>query len=236
MRLYNIRMMRIVKRIMITLRTVGHGNNMRETRKKTVIPVYGFAAAWCLYCVFFPLYKTWHYIVLACGAAAVFMILSIIFPGKTEYVEIPQEPVRTGDGRIDALLEDGEKAVAELRRLGEAIGDDPVREKLEGIIVVTDRIFKDLLDDPDDYKQVKRFHDFYLPTTIKLMYAYERLRRTETDGGNIGGTMQRIDNALDTVFESYNKFFDSLFKNQALDIETDIMVLENILKQEGFKI
>lgn len=208
---------------------------MREIKKKSIIPVYGVAAVWLLYCLIFPLYKTSHFFFLIGCAAAAYVVLSFVFPGKTEYVEIPDEPVRTGDELIDALLAEGGKVIEELRGLSAGISDDSVRAKLDDIIAVTDKIFKDLLDDPDDYKQVKRFSEFYLPTTVKLMHAYDRFRKTGASGENISGTLERIDDALDTILESYRKFFDSLFENQALDIETDIKVLENILKQEGFK-
>jgi len=206
---------------------------MIEKKKKSVAPVYGVAVACALYCAFFPLYKTWHFIVFACSAALVYVILSRLFPGKTEYIEIPEHPARTGDDKIDALLKEGETAVAEMRRLCDTILDEAVRHKLDGIISVTDRIFKNLLDDPNDYKQTKRFADFYLPTTIKLLHSYDRFGRSGAQGGNVTGTMERIESALDTILESYKKFFDSLFENQALDIETDIRVLETVLKKEG---
>ena len=209
---------------------------MREVKRKSVIPVYGVAAVWCLYCAFFPLYKTWHYIVLACSALVAYALLSLVFKGKTEYVEIPEEPVRTGDELIDALLEEGETVVAELRGLNASIDDSAVHAKFDEIITVIDKIFKDLTEDPGDYKQVKRFSDFYLPTTVKLMRAYDRFTKTNADGENISGTLDRICNSLDLILDSYKRFFDSLFENQALDIETDIRVLENLLKQEGFTI
>jgi len=206
---------------------------MREIKKKSIIPVYGVAAAWVLYCVFFSLYKTWHFIVLACLAVLVYFILSLIFPGKTEYVETPAEPERTGNEAIDALLSEGDKAVAEMRALRTSIPDGHVQQKLDAIISVTDKIFRNLLEAPDDYKQVKRFADYYLPTTIKLLHTYDRFGKSGVRGENITGTQDRIDAALDTILDSYNKFFDALFKNQALDIETDISVLETMLKNEG---
>ena len=204
-----------------------------EFKKKSVVPVYGVAVVWVLYCLIFQLYKTWHFIVLACLAALSYVILSAIFPGKTEYIEIPVEPVRTGRDDIDSLLEEGERAVVEMRRLNNAIDGDHLKKKIEKIIVVTDKIFKDLIDDPDDYKQVRRFADFYLPTTIKLLHTYDRFGRSGVEGENITGTLERIETALDRILVSYEQFFDSLFENQALDIETDIVVLENMLKQEG---
>ena len=204
-----------------------------EIKKKSVAPVYGAAVVWALYCIIFPLYKTLHFFVPVCLAVLSYVILSAIFPGKTEFVEIPEEPKRTGNEEIDALLAEGERAVAEMRRLSNSIPGDALKTKIGNIISVTDKIFKDLLEDPDDYKQVKRFADYYLPTTIKLLHAYDRFGRSGIEGDNITGTLDRIDTALDRILISYEKFFDSLFENQALDIETDIRVLENILKQEG---
>ena len=206
---------------------------MIEIKQKSIIPVYGVAGAWVLYCIFFPLYKTWHFIVLACAAALVYTVLSVIFPDKTKYIEIPVEHERTGDDRIDALLAEGDRAVTEMRRVYDTTQDKAVREKVGEIITVIDKIFKNLLDDPSDYSQVKRFADFYLPATIKLLHTYDRFGKNGTRGENITGTMERIDTALDTILVSYKKFFDSLFQNQALDIETDISVLENMLKREG---
>ena len=204
-----------------------------EIKKKSVIPVYGVAAAWVIFCSISPLYRTLHFIMLACTAALVYVILSVIFPGKTEHIEIPEEPAKTGDSKIDELLTEGERAVMEMRRLRGSIPGDAIKMKIDNIIVVTDKIFKDLLEDPNDYRQVKRFADFYLPTTIRLLHAYDRFGRSGADGENISGSMERIDSALDTITESYTKFFDSLFENQVLDIETDIKVLESILKREG---
>ena len=204
-----------------------------EIKKKSVIPVYGVAVFWILYSFIFPLYKTWHFIVLACAAALFYIILSAIFKGKTEYIEIPEEPERSGNERIDELLVEGERAVMEMRRLRDTIPGDNIKKKIDDIVAVTDKIFKDLLEDPDDYKQVKRFADFYLPTTIKLLHAYDRFDRSGVEGENITGTLERIDTALDKILGSYERFFDSLFANQALDIETDISVLESMLRQEG---
>lgn len=206
---------------------------LREIRKKPVVPLYGFAAVWLIYCLFFPLYRLWHFILLLCIAFAAHMILSLIFPVKTEYVKEPEEPVSTGNEEIDKLLAEGTVAVNEMVRLRNSIKEEGVRKKIDEIIEVTEKIFKDVIDDPADYKQVKHFADFYLPTTIKLLNTYDRMGSLGSMGTNITGTMSRIESILDMTLEGYKKQFDALFANQALDIETDITVLKNLLKKEG---
>ena len=206
---------------------------MKEVRKRSVAPLYGLASVWLIYCLVFPLYKPLHFLLLAIAGAAAYTALSLIFPGKTEYIREPEKPVETGNAEIDALLREGERAVSEMRIAGARITDEQVSKKVEEIIAITDKIFKNILDDPSDYRQVKRFSEFYLPTTIKLLHAYDRLGKSGVEGENITGTIKRIDEILDTIIASYKKFFDSLFENQALDIETDIQVLESIMKKEG---
>lgn len=206
---------------------------MREVKKKSVVPIYAIAVVWLLYCLLFPLYQLWNFLLLIGLSIGAYLVLSVIFPGKTEYIKEPEQPVSTGNAEIDKLLAEGVRAVAEMTRLRDAIKNEVVCSKIDEILKTTDKIFKDLLEDPADYRQVKHFSDFYLPTTMKLLNTYDRMGRMESTGKNIADTLSRIDSILDTTLEGYKKQLDALFANQALDIETDIIVLENMLKREG---
>ena len=203
---------------------------LREIKKKSPVPIYGLAAFWLVYCLIFPLYRLIHFIILAVLSAVVYFALSKVFPGTVEYVE---EPKTTGNPDHDALLSEGELAVSEMKRLSAGITDAEVKAKVARLITLTDKIFKDLLEDPNDYKMIKRFSSYFLPTTIKLLNAYDRMSDINVDGENISATKKRITDILDTTIAAYEKQYDALFANQALDIETDIIVLENMLKKEG---
>lgn len=206
---------------------------IREVRKKSVVPVYGLAAVWLLYCLFFPLYMLWHFVILVILGIVAYIFLSILFPGVTEYVKEPEKPTFTGNEEIDKLLVEGERAVGEMRRLRASIKDVKVCGKIDELTDVTEKIFKDLIEDPLDLRQVKHFADYFLPMTIKLLNAYDRMGSIGEKGEYISGAMERINAILDTTLEAYRKQLDALFANQALDIETDIVVLESMLKKEG---
>lgn len=206
---------------------------LREIKRKSSLPIYGMAGICLLYALFLPLYKLSHFIILALVLIAVYFILSKIFPGRTEYEEIPEAPVETGNPALDALLKEGNTAVAEMQRLRDSIGNSDVRHKISQLMDITDLIFKDAAEDPDDIPQIRRFASYFLPTTIKLLHAYDRMGAQGIEGENISGTCSRIETVLDTTIEAYKKQLDSLFQNQALDIETDITVLENMLKAQG---
>ncbi|NMA24343.1 MAG: hypothetical protein GX936_01605 [Clostridiales bacterium] len=206
---------------------------MREVRKRSVVPIYGLAAVWLLYCLLFPLLRLSDFILLVCASTAAYIVLTLIFPGKIELVKEPEKPISTGNAEIDKLLEEGKRAVNEMSRLIDSIAESGVKEKTEKIIGVTEKIFLHLQDDPGDYKRVKHFADFYLPTTLKLLHTYERMGRLDSDGANIKDTMTRIEDVLEMTLEGYRKQLDALFANEALDIETDIEVLRTMLKKQG---
>ena len=134
---------------------------------------------------------------------------------------------------VQAVVDEGRRAHAELEHLYATIPNLTVKGKIRELINVSDKIIEDAVNDPSDVPQIKKFLDYYLPTTIKLLNAYDRMGAQGIEGDNISGTMQSIEEMLDTAVAAYKKLLDSLFANQALDVETDIEVMNTLLKREG---
>ena len=134
---------------------------------------------------------------------------------------------------VDPIVEEGNKALSEMGRLYMSIQDPSVRVKINEIMRVTDKIVQDAIADPSDIPKIKKFMNYYLPTTIKLLNAYDRMSSQGIEGENIDKSMKSIDEMLDAAIAAYKKQLDSLFANQALDIETDIAVMNSMLDREG---
>jgi len=208
----------------------------REVKLKPIAHIYAFAAVWVIWAMFLPMYKLWHFIVLLLVSLFVGFLFSKLFPGKRVKITIPEpepEPFTSGNPEVDAVIREGELAVSEMKRLRTAIEDEKVRIKVSEIIEISEKIVKNVQDDHTFMQGVKRFLNYYLPTTIKLLNAYDRMYDQGITGENISGSMEKIDEMLDTLIEAYKKQLDSLFARHALDIETDIEVMEGMLKREG---
>lgn len=134
---------------------------------------------------------------------------------------------------VDPILEEGNRALAEFGRLYSSIPDEAVKDKINEIMRITDKIMLDAIDDPSDVPQIKKFFKYYIPTTIKLLNAYDRMDSQEIEGENISKTKTNIYDMLDVAIDAYKKRLDSLFEDQALDIETDIDVMNQMLAREG---
>ena len=98
---------------------------------------------------------------------------------------------------------------------------------------VTGKIIDQVVSQPKKLSQIRRFMDYYLPTTLKILNAYDRMDSTGIAGDNISTTKAKVERMMDTITQAFDKQLDALFGEEALDISTDITVMENLLAQEG---
>ena len=134
---------------------------------------------------------------------------------------------------VQAIIKEGRVALKEMGRLYSSIPNPEIRSKINELMSVSDKIVRDAIDDPSDVPQIRKFLDYYLPTTIKLLNAYDRMNSQEISGSNITGSMERIEDMLDTAIDAYKRQLDALFANQAADIQMDIEVMNGMLAREG---
>ena len=153
---------------------------------------------------------------------------------KKQEKKQPEKPKTTGDPKIDALIKERERAISEMRRLNDAIEDEKISEQIDHLEQTTAKIIDHVVAHPKKLPQISRFMSYYLPTTIKLLNAYDRMDSTGAAGDNISGTKERVEKMLDTLVQAYDNQFDALFGDEAMDLSTDITVLENLLRQQGF--
>ena len=123
--------------------------------------------------------------------------------------------------------------LAELREANSFIQDEAISKKVSRLEDLTEKIFKIVEENPQKKPQLKRFLSYYLPTTIKLVRSYVTLEKQGVKGENILNTKKSIDNILDTLSTGFEQQLDQLFKSDAIDIATDINVLENLMQQDG---
>jgi len=208
----------------------------KKVKIRPWIHIYVFAAVWVLWAIFLPMHQLLHFIGLLVASILVALLVRRIFPGSVIEVEVPlpePEPFTTGDPEVDGLIREGEMALNEMTRLRAGIRDPKVGGKVDEIIEVSGKIVRNVMEDPAHFRGVRRFLHYYLPTTIKLLHAYDRMDAQGIRGANISGTMGKIEDMLDTMIEAYQKQLDALFAKKALDVETDIEVMEGFLKREG---
>ena len=205
---------------------------MKKKLIKSAIPIYGAAAVWLLLGLICPrmLLKLWFLAVAALLSAAAYFALSRVFKGRE--VEV-REKANSGDKSIDALIEEGRAQLDSLRRANVAIPDAAISQKLDRMEKAGEEIFRILERETKQANAVRRFMNYYLPTADKLVQSYLQIKSTGAAGENIDRAMQSVENSLGMIADAFEKQLDNLYKDKALDIETDIDVLETMMAGDG---
>ena len=231
---------------------------MAKHIKRSLIPIYLIGGVWLVFALFFSLHTLADYALCAVVSAAVFVVGKAVFPDRVyqmpgEQVEQPEkkaeqprreEPKQekkqeekkqetTGDPELDKLIQERDRAVSEMRRLNDSIEDETISAQIDHLEEITKKIIAYVVEHPQKLSQIRKFMNYYLPTTLKLLNAYDRMGSAGVSGTNIDGTMGKIETMMDTVTKAFDKQLDALFGDEALDISTDITVMENLLAQEG---
>ena len=98
---------------------------------------------------------------------------------------------------------------------------------------VTTKIFAYIQQHEEKIDDIRKFMRYYLPTTLKLVEAYQEFDAQPVQGSRITSIKQEIEDSLDTINSAFEKLLGSLFEDDAVDISTEISALETMLEQEG---
>jgi hypothetical protein len=217
---------------------------MAVIKKHSVAPIYTIAVVWVIFTLLHPLYRVSDYVSVILLSAVAFIVAKGIWPTVTyelpEPVETPKEetkadaaPEKEQDPKVAALIQEKDKALGEMRRLNEAISDETISKQIDQLEEITTKIVDYVAEKPEKLPQIRKFMNYYLPTTLKLLNAYDRMGTAGVSGENIDGTMGKIETMMETVVAAFQKQLDALFQDEAMDIASDITVMENLMAQEG---
>lgn len=134
---------------------------------------------------------------------------------------------------VQKVIEEGNRYIEEIRRSNDAIPGVEISNKMYHLENVIRRIFQRVEKHPELINDLHKFMDYYLPTTMKLLNAYEELDKQDMQGENIKTAKSEIENTLDTINVAFENLLDSFYKETAWDVSSDISVLKTMFAQEG---
>lgn len=137
------------------------------------------------------------------------------------------------DPSVSAAIARGEEYMDTLDRIRESIPACPMIEKLQRLDNILERLFDTLKKYPDQLDELEKFMEYYLPTTVKLVTAYQEFAEVEFPGENINHAKAEIEKTMDTINGAFEKLLDDMYQDTAFDVVTDASVLQAMLAREG---
>jgi len=120
-----------------------------------------------------------------------------------------------------------------IRRANDRIADPGLSAKIDRLEEITGRIFKAIEDDPSRREKAGTFLNYYLPTTQKLLDSYADFEEAGVSGANLSQAKARIEKTMDNIVAGFEHQLDQLYQADAMDVDSDIRVMETMLRRDN---
>lgn len=147
--------------------------------------------------------------------------------------QVFQEEERAEQNRPPKEAEEGYSGILRnIRRANDQIADPVLSAKIDRLEEITARIFRAVEADPKKKNQIDTFLNYYLPTTQKLLDSYAQFESAGVEGENLRQAKSRIESTMDSIIAGFEHQLDQLYKADAMDVDTDIRVMESMLNRD----
>ncbi len=119
-----------------------------------------------------------------------------------------------------------------IRRANDDIADPVLSAKIDRLEEITAKIFRAVEEDPKKQDMINTFLNYYLPTTQKLLDSYAEFEAAGVEGENLRQAKERIESTMDAIVKGFEHQLDELYKADALDVDSDIRVMEHMLRRD----
>jgi hypothetical protein len=137
------------------------------------------------------------------------------------------------DTKLEAMIAEGQECIRKLRDMNDNIPGEEISAKLFRLENLLKEIFEALREHPEQVSQMQKFMNYYLPTTLKLVGAYEDFDNMSTQGEEILEAKREIEKTLDTINSAFSELLGRMVRDTAYDVTTDAQVLQTMLAKEG---
>lgn len=134
---------------------------------------------------------------------------------------------------VQRVIVEGDTYIRKIHVCNDAIHGEEISAKISRMELLVNRIFHRVEQNPESVDDIHKLMEYYLPTTVKLLEAYQEMEAQPVAGENIRSSKKEIEATLDTLNVAFEKLLDGMFQETAWDVSSDISVLQTLLAQEG---
>ncbi len=149
---------------------------------------------------------------------------------KEEASKIPL----TGNQQADNVILKGQEMLDTIRRENIVITDPTLSAQMDTLADKCQTIFRTVSAEPSKAPHVRKFMNYYLPTTLKVLANYRTMQQSGVSYAGMTQARESAVRCMDMVLTACQKQIDALHQENMLDISTDIDVMEQMLKRDGY--
>ena len=147
--------------------------------------------------------------------------------------EVLQERIDLERLEYEQLTAQASSTIKQIKGLEGKIENSGIQSNISQICETSDKILLSLKEKPKKMKQVRKFVDYYLPFTLKILDQYDRVENQSLTSQESIDFMERVERMLDRVKLACEAQLNNMYDLDIIDTNADIKVFETMLKTDG---
>ncbi|MGN0745575.1 MAG: 5-bromo-4-chloroindolyl phosphate hydrolysis family protein [Aristaeellaceae bacterium] len=216
----------------------------QRKRKGRKVGIIAAGVTVVLYALLFPLYRIADFVICGLLALLAGKVIGAMGEGldltthnrqdqKAQPKPVEELPL-SGNGDADAVIAKGQEMLHTIRAENDAITDEVLSGQMDELERLCVQIFTTVAEKPQKAPQIRKFMNYYLPTTLKMLASYRTMNDRGVSVTDMTEARATTIRGMGMVLTACQKQLDNLYKDTMLDVSTDIDVLEQMLKRDGY--
>lgn len=210
----------------------------RKDGKKAGLIAFG--ATLMAYALLFPFHKLGHFLIGGSLATLVsWAVKTMATPmqglDKHAKAKAAMDVTIIKDDYARQVVETGVSMLDALKTERDAINEYVFTRRIDELRERLDKVLRNIIDDPDEARYLRKMNSYYLPTMVKLLQGYREAKSRGADYAIMAERREDVLGALDQLNDALDNVLDTMLRNDLEDMDVEIDVFERMLKSDGLQ-
>ena len=197
---------------------------MKEKTRTTIAVIISLIAFYILSSVL-----KWNTLVAGLIAVVLYFAVFLLLKPVLRIGDTNVENIKGGE-TMHRMMSDAHEDIQSIYLAAQKINNKDIKQKAEKLHELGSRILKYLNDNPSSIPEARRFFTYYLDTGQNILNKYMRLENSNPGSAEIKELSEKTSRGMDILYDAFTKQFSRLMRNELMDVEADIKMLEESLE------
>ena len=122
----------------------------------------------------------------------------------------------------------------QIKRMGPKIENEELVQDISKINQSVTKIIETVEKNPDKFKKVDNFFDYYLPVTINILKKYDEIENQKLTTEDSKKFMESTRKMVKKIEEAFRTQLANLYESDMIDMDAEMKVFDAMLKSDGF--
>ena len=135
---------------------------------------------------------------------------------------------------LNEILTQARKNNTQISNMIAKVEDESLKKQIGEINDTANKIINTVEKNPEKYKKIDNFFDYYLPVTLNILRRYDEIENQRLSSSESKKFMLQTRNMIEKINNAFKNQLSNLYQSDIVDTDAEMKVFETMLKADGY--